>query len=167
MDWILDSLTTYTPLGTTSNYSATANLHNLQITTARSKTFPACFVLTSLSLAAASYSGDSSAFQAQVLFSQPPMQLFSIPSICNCQLSALELDSQLILSVINSAGLRSCLYSLWTDPTENIPFNNLSILDMFADPLPRNCRLLRGLCPAAALYDTLCFKPKYVWSVSV
>jgi hypothetical protein len=36
----------YTPLGTTSNYSATFNLHTLQITTAPAKPFPACCVLT-------------------------------------------------------------------------------------------------------------------------
>jgi hypothetical protein len=41
----------YTRLKTTSNYSAIANLHNLQITTAPTKPFPACFVLTSRSLA--------------------------------------------------------------------------------------------------------------------
>jgi hypothetical protein len=41
MDWILDSLTDHlhTPLGTKSNYSATANLHNSQINTAPAKPF--------------------------------------------------------------------------------------------------------------------------------
>jgi hypothetical protein len=43
----------YTPLGTTSNYSATANLRNSQITTAPTKPFPACCVFTSCSLAVA------------------------------------------------------------------------------------------------------------------
>jgi hypothetical protein len=37
----------------TSNYSATANLHNSQITTATAKPFPACCVFTSRSLAKA------------------------------------------------------------------------------------------------------------------
>jgi hypothetical protein len=32
----------YTILGTTSNYRATANLHNSKITTAHAKPFPAC-----------------------------------------------------------------------------------------------------------------------------
>jgi hypothetical protein len=43
----------YTPLGTTSNYGTTANLHTLQITRAPAKLFPACYVLTSRSLATA------------------------------------------------------------------------------------------------------------------
>jgi hypothetical protein len=51
----------YTKLETTSNYSATANLHTLQITTAHAKSFPACCVFTSRSLVTASNSGDSSA----------------------------------------------------------------------------------------------------------
>jgi hypothetical protein len=77
MNWILDLLR---PLGTTSNYSAIANLHTLQITTARAKTFPAYCALTTRSLATASNSGDSSASDTQVLLSQPPVQ-------DSCQLS--------------------------------------------------------------------------------
>jgi hypothetical protein len=49
----------YTSLGTTSNYSATANLHYSQITTALAKPLIACCVLTSRSLATASNSGGS------------------------------------------------------------------------------------------------------------
>jgi hypothetical protein len=60
LDWILDLLTTYTRLGTTSNYSATANLHNSQITTAPAKPFPSCCDFNR-SLVTASNSGDSSA----------------------------------------------------------------------------------------------------------
>jgi hypothetical protein len=51
----------------TSNYSATANLHNSQIITAPAKPFPACCAFTSHSLATASKSGNSSASRAQVL----------------------------------------------------------------------------------------------------
>jgi hypothetical protein len=51
----------YTRLGTSSNYSAKANLHNSQITTAAAKHFPACYVFTRRSLITASNSGDSSA----------------------------------------------------------------------------------------------------------
>jgi hypothetical protein len=61
----------YTPLGTTSNYRVTANLHNSQITPAPAKSFPVCCVFTSRSLAAASNSAASSASHAQVLSSQP------------------------------------------------------------------------------------------------
>jgi hypothetical protein len=42
------------------NYSATANLHALQVTTAPVKSFPVCCVFSSLSLVTASNSGDSS-----------------------------------------------------------------------------------------------------------
>jgi hypothetical protein len=48
----------YTRLGTASSYSATAYLHNSQITTAPAKPFPACCVFTSRSLATAYNSGD-------------------------------------------------------------------------------------------------------------
>jgi hypothetical protein len=65
----------YTQLVTTSNYNATSNLQNSQITTAPAKPFPACCVFTSRSLATASKIGDSSASRAQVLTSsQSTMQ---------------------------------------------------------------------------------------------
>jgi hypothetical protein len=60
----------YTPLGTKSNYSAIANLHTLQITTAPVKPF---FSLLC-------HSEDSSASRPKVHLSQPPMQN-------SCQLS--------------------------------------------------------------------------------
>jgi hypothetical protein len=56
----------YTPLGSTGNYSAVANLNNLRITTAPARPFPACYVLTSHSLATASNSGYSSASRPQL-----------------------------------------------------------------------------------------------------
>jgi hypothetical protein len=64
----------HTRPGITSNYSATANLHNSQMTTAPAKPFPACCVSTSRSLAMASNSGDSSDSRSRVLSPQPPMQ---------------------------------------------------------------------------------------------
>jgi hypothetical protein len=49
MNWILDLLThLYTPLGTTSNYSAIANLHISQITIAPFKPFPSLLCLQQL-----------------------------------------------------------------------------------------------------------------------
>jgi hypothetical protein len=79
MDYILDLLT---PLGTTSNYSAIADLHTLQITTAPAKHFSACYIVTSRYMVTPSNSGDSSASRAQVLLSQPPhAELLLIPSI--------------------------------------------------------------------------------------
>jgi hypothetical protein len=68
--WIgeLDLLThLYIPLGTAGNYSATANLHNSQITTATAKPSPACSVFNSRSLASASNSEDSLASRAHVI----------------------------------------------------------------------------------------------------
>jgi hypothetical protein len=67
-EWIYWPLI-HSPLRNTSNYIATANLHNSQITTAPAKPFPACCVFTNRSLATASNSGDSSASRAQVLAS--------------------------------------------------------------------------------------------------
>jgi hypothetical protein len=64
----------YTQLGITSNYRATANLHNSQITTAPAKRFPDCCAFTSRSLATAFKSGDSSTSRAQILSSQPSAQ---------------------------------------------------------------------------------------------
>jgi hypothetical protein len=71
-EWFIDHL--YKRLVRTSNYSATANLHNSQISISHAKPFPACYVLTSRSLATASNSGDSSASRARILFSQIPVE---------------------------------------------------------------------------------------------
>jgi hypothetical protein len=68
-------------------YSATANLHDSEITTAPAKPFPACCIFTSCSLITASNSGVSSASRAHVLPSMTPVK--------NClpAISSLELDS--------------------------------------------------------------------------
>jgi hypothetical protein len=89
----------YTPLGTTSNYSATANFHNSQTTTAPAKPFPACCVFTTRSLATASNSGDSSASRAQVLCHshsyRSQLNCQSLPSLpCRTQLNWLESESE-------------------------------------------------------------------------
>jgi hypothetical protein len=59
----------YTRLLITSNYSAIADLHSSNITTAPAKPFRACCVFTSRSLTTASITADSSS-RAQVAFSQ-------------------------------------------------------------------------------------------------
>jgi hypothetical protein len=61
----------YTRLETASIYSATANLHTLQITTERANPFPARCVFTSRFLATMSKSGNSSASRARARSSQP------------------------------------------------------------------------------------------------
>jgi hypothetical protein len=72
----------YRWLRTTSSYSAFANLHKSQITTAPAKPFPACGVFTSHSLATASNSGDSSASCPQIFSSQPPVPNWTRFSSC-------------------------------------------------------------------------------------
>jgi hypothetical protein len=69
LDWSMDLLTTYIHDSWTTNYNATADLNNSQITTAHAMPFPAFCVFTSRSLATASNSDDSSASRAQVLSS--------------------------------------------------------------------------------------------------
>jgi hypothetical protein len=71
------------PLEITSNYTATANLHNSQITTASAKLFQAYCLFTGRSLATVSNSVNSSASRAQVHLSQPPLQ----SSTLTCQFS--------------------------------------------------------------------------------
>jgi hypothetical protein len=138
-----------TPLGTTSNYSATANIHISLIPTAPAERFPACCVLTSRSLATASNSGDSSASRAQFLLSQPPLQ--NSCEYLQVNYSAISSHSPLrsstalptLLSVIPWAGLGSSSYSPGADPTASTTSNNFSIvLGVFTDPLPRNGSLL-------------------------
>jgi hypothetical protein len=63
----------YTQLGTKSNYSSTANLHDSQITTASVTSFPAYCVFIRRFLVTASNSGRSSASSAQILSSEPPV----------------------------------------------------------------------------------------------
>jgi hypothetical protein len=77
--------------GITSNYSAIADFHNSQFTTAPAKPSPACCVFTNRSLATVSNSGDSSTSRSQVLISPTFVQ--------NC------------LSAILSATLNRCLFS--------------------------------------------------------
>jgi hypothetical protein len=84
----MDLLTTYTQLGTTSNYSAIANLHTSQITTATAKPFLVCCTFISLYLATASNSADSSAWLRLYLHSHPfRNQLNSLLQL-SCEFSA-------------------------------------------------------------------------------
>jgi hypothetical protein len=80
MDWVLDLLTL---LGTTGNYSATADLNTLHFTTAPAKPFPACCV-NRRSLATASNSGDSSASRAKSSCHNLPCSI--LVNSLNCQL---------------------------------------------------------------------------------
>jgi hypothetical protein len=64
----------YTRLGSTSNYSATADLHNSQITTAPAKPFSSLLCLHEPFPSNGFNSGDSSASHAQLLSSQSSVQ---------------------------------------------------------------------------------------------
>jgi hypothetical protein len=112
-DWWTDLLTRlHTSLGTTSKYSAVADLYTLQITTTPAKLFPACCVFSSRSIATASNSGDSSASRAHVVTRYCPTTEIS-SSQPDFQLST-ELDRHLF-----SACLWSSSYSLGADRIEN------------------------------------------------
>jgi hypothetical protein len=67
IDGVLMNNLLTTPLGTTSSYSATANLHTLQITVANTKSSPTYSAFNNRSLAVASNTGNFSASRAQVL----------------------------------------------------------------------------------------------------
>jgi hypothetical protein len=105
MNGFIDHLCT--PLGTTSHYSAIADLHTLQVTTAPAKSFPARYVLTSRSLATVSNSGGSSASRAQVLLSQPPVQnsLSTVHSTITPSLLSLPSRVQLVCQPSQPIGL--------------------------------------------------------------
>jgi hypothetical protein len=120
--WILDFFKyLYTLPKTTSNYSAMANLHNSQFTTAHAKSFPACCVFTSRSLATASNSGDSLAFRPHVVSSLILVQN-CLPAIssgtlnpilcCNCQLPFISFPS--LLNYSANCRLRSLYQSYLT-----------------------------------------------------
>jgi hypothetical protein len=86
LDWIIGFISLiYSWLVTTSNYSATANLHTLLITTVPAKPFPACCVFTSRTLATASNSGHSSASRADVAPS-PTLAQNCLPAIPSTEL---------------------------------------------------------------------------------
>jgi hypothetical protein len=73
LDWWMDILTTYTRNSEVLViHSATANLHNSQITTTPAKPFLACCVFTSRSLATTSNSGDTSVSRAHAIAGWPP-----------------------------------------------------------------------------------------------
>jgi hypothetical protein len=72
----MDLLTTYTRLGTTSTYSATANLRKSQITAA-AKPFSSLLSSRAVPWQRLLYSGDSSPSRSQVISSQPPVQISS------------------------------------------------------------------------------------------
>jgi hypothetical protein len=76
---------------TTINYSANADFHTLQITTAQAKSFPVCCVFTSRSLVNATNGADSS---ASVLTAPTEPSLHNSLTILS-QLTLLQLTSKL------------------------------------------------------------------------
>jgi hypothetical protein len=85
----------YTRLGTTSHYSATANSHNSQTTTASAKPFTACCVFNSSSLAMASNSGESSASRVHVVTVRRISRNWTLVDChLNCSASSFQLSFQ-------------------------------------------------------------------------
>jgi hypothetical protein len=82
MDWITGFIDT---LGTRCNYSAIADVHNSQFTIAPTKSFPACCVFASGSLATACNSGESSASCSQA-FPSPTLVQNCLPAIPSTEL---------------------------------------------------------------------------------
>jgi hypothetical protein len=105
----------YTRLGTTSNYNATAKLHNSQMTTAPFKSFPACCIFTSRFLVTASNSGNSSASRAQVLSER------RLPSNCLSFPRKFPYRTNSVASVV-------FLITLCTDRVENTVSNSTAII---------------------------------------
>jgi hypothetical protein len=125
MDWIIG----FIALVTTGNYSAIVNIHDLRITTAPAKPFPASCVLTSRSLATAS----NRFFNFKVLPSSTLVQNY-LPSIPSTKLDRHlflvspekpKCTEHSALPNLNSLLLRS----LCADRIENTVPNNLFIVD--------------------------------------
>jgi hypothetical protein len=110
----------YTQLVTTSNYSATGNLHNSQITTAPAKPFPDCCVFTTHSL--------------ECLLTVEILQLHTLTSschrrLCRTQLSYTAISFQLLLQSSND----------WLPQSHfSRCMHNQCHGNVFTKPLPRN-----------------------------
>jgi hypothetical protein len=118
----------YRRLQTTSNYSATAKLHTLQITAANTKSSPALSVFNSRFLATTSNSGDFSASSARVV----TVRRISRYSQHSTQLSI----ALLIISQHATHGKHAASIVI-------IQLLHIKILlprnwNVFTDPLPRN-----------------------------
>jgi hypothetical protein len=142
----------YTPLGTASNYSATADLHNLQINTVHAKHFPAYCFFTRRFLATAFNSGDASVSRSQVLLSQPPLQ------------SSTELIAPILFFITTSNGPNRkhrfqqyiyCCRGVFTDPLLRNWLHNTVVLLLHALSGNGLClqshRLVTGVCARLAV----------------
>jgi hypothetical protein len=127
-----------TPFGTTSNYSAIADLHTLQITTASTKSSPSCSVFNSRSLATTSKSGDSSASLSQVLLLQSSAQN-------STELSVNSLLQTVLLIISRQGPHIKHPVSIVVVQLLKLPSNG----NAFIEPLPRkvlvNSRISRSL----------------------
>jgi hypothetical protein len=112
----------YTGLGTASNYSATVNLHNSQITTTHAKPFPAWCVFTSRSLVSASNSGDS-------FYTDSRTELTRLPRLSSRKL----LGSDHVETTHFQQYLYCCASAFCCG-------------NIFTDPLPRNDYMLPYTC---------------------
>jgi hypothetical protein len=153
----------YTQLGTESNYSATANLHNSQITTASANPFPACYVFTGLSQATASNNGETSATALKCFLNGVSLPTVSFlhrfpyrtdlvaPMSSLYLLGMAHVDNTVHFRMLTistgtflpkrslAATIYSCLLRIWCLATDVI---SLSV----SRPLPRNECSFRAVC---------------------
>jgi hypothetical protein len=129
----------YTRLGTTSNYSAIADLHTLQIT------IPACCIFISRSLAEASNNGDSSSSYAEVLSSQPPVH----NSTLNWQLTSEWVVPTVFKIIPLHASSRKCF--------QQYSYVKRRVYRAVAQQRLLSHCLFIGLCLATVLYATISF----------
>jgi hypothetical protein len=125
----------YTRIGTTSSYSATAYLHNSQITTASARPFQAFCVFISSSLTTASNSRDSSASRAHSLRYR----------------THLSTDSNWLLT---GSPQLSSLQPLCMDRVENIVSNSNSIVVFLF--------VAAGTCLPTSCLDRGCITPLFI-----
>jgi hypothetical protein len=137
----------YTKVETKSNYSATANLHNSQVTKAVAKPFSSCCAFSRF-LAMTSNNGGSSASRAKVLSSQSPVR------------NSAELSTHLVTPVVIKI-------NLGTDHVETPRFQQqlcccvrvcCRVNVLFTEPLPSNRRCLQSHRLAVGLYAALLLK---------
>jgi hypothetical protein len=132
----------YTWPGTTSNYSATANLHISQITTALAKPFLVCCVFTSRSLATALTVEDLSFTRSGCLHSLP------------CTSQRTQPTWSLFYNIsVNHAETPRFQQSLYCCVRIRCRGN------VFTEPLPRNGHCVQSHRFAMGLYTAICIHP--------
>jgi hypothetical protein len=139
----------YTQLRTSSNYRAITNLHTLQFTTAHTKSFPACYVITSCSLVRVSNCGDPSASVLKASLNGGSLPTYSF-------LHRFLYRTDLVAPVV-------FLISPWHGPHRqhcSVSYANRFRGNMFTEPFPRSGRLfllIKNQLPSYRHCSVVCF----------